>query len=454
LIRPSDPSGLNNPGNVAFDGSSYAQYVLDTIDDNVALWNDMMAPANASAVFPEPPNPNGSGALYTADKEPMQWNGTPGTAGAYGSPNLWTWAYAVYSGVIDGLAGGASAQAALNNLATWTANFPTNRGGYYNLYAYAPCAGPGCLDDNSPQGIVWGDENHISMSYAKSIFTESNIGPGHAGIAPISSVSTATPSPTQRDFQIAGSFGGQTWTPANGDFLYWSSNDFGSSVYGSPGLATDTIYVISDSILDPGPGAPTTNWSGTASISGTTLTISSTSGGSTANINPNGNYVLGAGVPAGESICSGTGDPLVWNVCIPASIASESIGIGTVFDFNLKTCVGVPCTPSSGGSYATPTTLTSTVNGTTGPFMRSNSQLAIGCISYGCVGGYAGIWHSLSGWANAWMSAAALTVPPGLTALWNDTNYRETNTPGEPGVWYVQSGCCGSDARWNMQNHF
>ena len=436
---------------VAFDGSQYAQYLLDTTDDNVALWNDMTASANASTVFPSPPNPAGTGTLYTTDKEPVQYSGGAGTAGAYGSPNLWTWAYAAFTAEIDGVAGGDSAQTFFNNFGTWVANFPTNRGGYYNLYAYAPCAGLACAADTTPSGTLFSDENHMSLSYFKSIFNEAGIGPGSSGVTPITSVSTAAPSPTQRDFQIVGPFGGQTWTPANGDFLFWSSTDYtGGTVYGS--LSTDTIYVISDSILDPGAGAPATNWSGTATISGTLLTINSTTGGSVNNINPNGDYVIGAGVPVGETICSGTGSQTQWNVCIPANVSAGSMGIGTAFDFNLKTCVGVPCTPSSGGSYVTPSTLASTVDPNKGPYMRSNGQLAIGCISYACLNGYMGIWHHVAGWATAWMSAAGLTVPAGITALWNDTNYREANTPGEPGVFY--SGGIYTDARWSVQNHF
>ena len=213
LYYPSDPSGLNIPGNISFDGSQTAQYLQDFLTVNYTYLNDVLDPAN---------NAFGPATAYVTNLQEFLL--TDGTF-VHAQANLWQYALLAYGAGFAAASGNTAVIAFMKKMGEFWTNVITRFGGW-NLYTITQFTGPGEVNFTLPvSSMMSNDTMWLNNINARISWT------------PVS------PSPTVRAFASPNGFDSRVI--GNGDYVVWSSGDQASSAV-PHGLSLNRVYVIAD----------------------------------------------------------------------------------------------------------------------------------------------------------------------------------------------------------------
>ena len=250
LIYPSDPSRLNNPPGVLFDGSQTDRYLHDTVSGTFQLTVDELA--NAATLY------GPAASIVSASKRfvpvssdgSLYWNG---------DAPAWMIAYLGYAACWAAAAGVASAAAFLENFAAHCNYYDDKLGGFFNLYHYYANIGPN-LGVNVPglhltRGPLYADDRQWCISCSNTWYG-AGAGPGGNGTAQLNCKATPMPSRTTLAFQAVGPWNND-WVPRNGDYIQWNNTQYFNAAAPAP-LQQNVSYVVAD-VTSRGPNTYSLN---------------------------------------------------------------------------------------------------------------------------------------------------------------------------------------------------
>jgi hypothetical protein len=262
IIVPNDPSGLNNPGNIAFDGSQIGPYLTDLSEANFKMILDVQKDAAglygaahhyfAQRTLWVPVTPNGSGHAFFS--RISEWE-----AAFYAEAACW-----------GAASGGANAIAALKMFAArW--NYVRSKYGFWNLYNIV-----------CDYGLGSDQSGHVYDS--KYLITDDDhwtISPTNTWPAPqMSYAVTPSPGPTSLAFSVTSWFN-NGYVPQNGDVIMFITGSGGTTILPPGTAAANVPYRIADLMVVR--GSPSTYRYNLADRNGRRIAITSLANGGTIN---------------------------------------------------------------------------------------------------------------------------------------------------------------------------